>query len=363
MLSSFQYSPLYLYTTTGAGVRDSHMKLPLTVALERDRTDLAILRLLHTAYPGGLSERGGSGNKLPLQLLVESHPGNIDAIRYVAQRCTAAITLTSDPIKRDSPVLLSIDRNLPEVSRLLLILQPEFDPQRLRNLHWKARKIAFLLARRQIFRPSVLQRLAQLAQASPGKGSGGGTTVAALAAAAEVLATAAEGSLRLTGLGSPSTLHRSSTASVSPVSPSVRNSLAQNSARLREINAHLQPRKRHFSSGTIDPRSAHYEFRPVNTAGTAAAGCPLRCYSGEDYELGIIDTSSCTAVDNTVDTTTSYSPTGSEVYNIYHDNPPTSGRHSSCSSPRPVPPAAPINFYLRLYKTNSDAFRLAVTYL
>ena len=363
MLSRFKYSPLYLYTTTGAGVRDSHMKLPLTVALERDRTDLAILRLLHTAYPGGLSERGGSGNKLPLQLLVESHPGNIDAIRYVAQRCTAAITVTSGPIKRDSPVLLSIDRNLPEVSRLLLILQPEFDPQRLRNLHWKARKIAFLLARRQIFRPSVLQRLAQLAQASPGKGSGGGTTVAALAAAAEVLATAAEGSLRLTGLGSPSTLHRSSTASVSPVPPpSVRNSLAQNSARLREINAHLQPRKRHFSSGTIDPRSAHYEFRPVHTA-AAAAGCPLRCYSGEDYELGVIDTSFCTAVDNTVDTTTSYSPTGSEVYNIYHDNPPTSGRHSSCSSPRPVPPAAPINFYLRLYKTNSDAFRLAVTYL
>lgn len=336
------------------------MKLPLTIALERDNIDLQVVRRLYEAYPQALSERGaggggGSGSKLPLQILVENYlhtpTANLAVIDFIARQDTGAILSTSTAVKRDSPMLLALDRNIFEVSRRLLILCPTYNPTLLRNAHWKARKIAFVLAKKQIFRPSVLQRLAQLA-------SGGSAKSADSPNPGNVSPTS---SLRL---------FQSALNSVTAATVSRSGAAAQSHS---GSNYHLKPRRRKNSGnnttngsgsggsgatvglvttfapissptfnerkslpGLFYPEQLHLpHLSPLSPLGLEM-GVGLGSWSGDDSVAG----------------------GGAEGHNIYES---PSSRQSNANSPRNA--AAPVNFYLRLYKTNSDAFRLAVTFL
>lgn len=315
-------------------MRDAHSKLPLTVALERDPVDLRVTQLILEAYPQALTERGGTGNRLPLQSLIETQPRNLAAIDFVARRCCEAITSTSDPLKRDSPVLVAVDRGLHQVSRILLLLRPDADPPRLRELNWRARKIAFLLAKKQIFRPSVLRRLASLASGLSGKSAEGGPNT-----------------------GSPVTT--SSKRRFSGGGVLSRTALLEQCgslAALQELGARAQAQSR-GRAHSVAGAGGHPSFPSLFS--------PAR-HSPPPTTL-TLDTSACPPFDSIVPAC----PSG-DCHDVYHPMDSPSSRRSGCApstgSPRSnggtmVGSGATINFYLRLYKTNSDAFRLAVLFL
>jgi hypothetical protein len=288
-------------------VRDIHLKLPLTIALERDPIDLEVVRLLIDAYPSSLVERGSAASKLPLHHLVDMHPTSICAIHLVASLGTAAITATTEPNKRDSPLDLAIARNLHDVTRRLLLLRPEHDPPRLRSLNWRARKIAFVLAKKQIFRPSVLQRLAQLAAGMSGKSAE--STVTRARSGSDAGSPVPRSSLAVGTGGHPSGPRR--VHSVVPLSTSPNGRL-------------LEP--------TIDFTALPYGE------------------GGAEWESDRL------------------SPVS--MHDIYQPQPvvpsPRQRGSGQGGSPRGGGAGSPqgnVNFYLRLYKTNSDAFRLAVMFL
>jgi hypothetical protein len=278
------------------------------------------VRLLLDAYPGALIERGGPFNKLPLQSLVDTQPRNLDAISFLARRCCEAITLTSDAVKRDSPVLIAQDRGLTEVSRMLLLLRPEAAPATLRELNWRARKIAFVLAKKQIFRPSVLRRLANLAAGlSP-------------------------------NTSSTSALRRFSSGGISPSARTALLECSSATVGLSEASAKVRTRA-HSISHALGPSPRSASPKSFNTlAGTLA---PLVFpQEGDGWDANLASGSG--------DSHDMYHPRDS--HDMYHPRDSPTPRRSGCCSPRGAA-GAPVNFYLRLYKTNSDAFRLAVMFL
>jgi hypothetical protein len=131
-------------------VHDSHGKLPLSVALERDPLNLAVVQLLFEAYPQALAERSVH-NKLPLQLLLEAHhhlrvlkPSTTLVIDYIATMYSDAILLGSSPLQ--CPMSLALEHQWAEVTRRFLVLCPKYNPTLLRQAHWEARRAAFLIA-------------------------------------------------------------------------------------------------------------------------------------------------------------------------------------------------------------------------
>lgn len=397
------------------------MKLPLTIALERDNIDLQVVRRLYEAYPQALAERGGgaggaggggsvgggghSGSKLPLQILVENYlhspHSNLCVVDFIARMYPAAILATSTAIKRDSPMLLALDRNIFDVSRRFLMLCPTYNPTMLRNLHWRARKIAFLLAKRQIFRPSILHRLAQLAAGTSGKGAvstvtcGGGnvsnvspssslkifqSAFSSMTAAAIAAGEAGGGG----GGGSAergSARYSNSNREFQSQSQSHSHS-QQHSDFLREVNAALKPRRRKNSNSAGVGGGGGGAFGGEKSGG-ASSFSPVpspsfgeflpsmsSVYDHHHQELNLphlsptgFDTGTGTSIGAGLSLNTW---SGEDVHDIYGS---PSSRPSLANSPRaadahsPRGGGAPVNFYLRLYKANSDAFRLAVTYL
>lgn len=132
----------------GAAVRDSHMRLPLTICLDRENINLAVVKLLCSVNPIAVTERVGNTDKLPLQLLVESNVPNAAAIFYVAKQYPEAITLSYK--QQDSPYTIALNRKFNPVVRSMMYASggPSFlDLKLFRDLNWEARKIGFLLCR------------------------------------------------------------------------------------------------------------------------------------------------------------------------------------------------------------------------
>jgi hypothetical protein len=130
-----------------------------------------------------------------------------------------------------------------------------------------------------------------------------------------------------------------------------RTVLMQNSALLKDIGAQIKPRrKRSSSKNSITPSASSpgtllsidlTTFTAISTLEDAVEGVGL------DMRLD----------------STSYDECSPDAHNIYHPRDSPTARTSGgpgAGSPRA---SRNINFYLRLYKTNSDAFRLAVTFL
>lgn len=299
------------FCPSGASIRDTHQKLPLTVAVERERIDLRVVQRLYEAYPRALEERG-AGHKTPLQVLVECNPTSLFVVDFLARQHRAAICETSHPLKRDSPMLLALDRHLHHISRRFLTLCPEYDPALLRNLNWKARKCAFLLARGQIFRPSVLRRLAQMAM-------GGSPKCVEPVSPAE--------SMRYQNLLGSS---------------AARTTLASNKVFMSEVNAQILPRRRGNSNSGLPPLMSPHrspggaDYKSIRYPRDPSRGSPTL----QLHDPGL-------------DIPSSYWEECTDVHSIYDNQP----------SVAPSPRGNKVNFYLRLYKTNSDAFRLAVTFL
>lgn len=316
-LNKFDFR-FYFFRLAGASIRDTHQKLPLTVAVERERIDLRVVQRLYYAYPRALQERG-AGQKTPLQVLVECNPTSLFVVDFLARQHRDAICETSHPLKRDSPMLLALDRKLHHISRRFLTLCPAYDPVLLRNMNWKARKIAFLLAKGQIFRPSVLRRLAQMAM-------GGSPKCVEPVSPAE--------SMRFQNLLGSS---------------AARSTLASNKVFMSELNAQILPRRRgnsnsgmplvmspHRSPGAVEYKSMRYPRDTSRGSPTLQLQVPAS---------GLHDSGP--------DVPSSYWEECTDVHSIYDNQP----------SVAPSPRGNKVNFYLRLYKTNSDAFRLAVTFL
>jgi len=191
----------------GAAIRDSHQRLPLTVALERENVHFELVKTLYEAYPQALSEMG-NGKRLPLQILIDTNCNNLLVVDFIARKYPSALFQSTKPAlptaevaaetaataaapittaqpqlpavppmapaapaamtiataanatappsqqevqsrlkySKESPLALALDRNFPPLCRCLLLISPEYDPEKLRSLHWEARKIAFLLA-------------------------------------------------------------------------------------------------------------------------------------------------------------------------------------------------------------------------
>jgi len=288
--------------------------------VERERIDLRIVQHLYAAYPEALAQRCGAGQKTPLQVLVEGNRTNVLVVDFLARHHVDAICSTSHPNKRDSPMLIAIDRELHHISRRFLTLCPTFDPPLLRKLNWQARKIAFLLAKGQIFRPSVLRRLAQMA------------------------------------MGSPKGIEPSS----SPAE-SARHSNLLNGTLMNDLNAQMVPsRRRSNSSSGSNPGSTaniismlaarhspvsheHKSLRyPTSDRLSSPRSSPRKSIPGLRENLSHTDIPA------------SYWEEGCDVHNTNFDSP---------ANTTPSSQKCKFNFFLRLYRQNSDAFRLAVMYL
>lgn len=113
----------------GASIRDSHKRLPLTIAVERDKVSIPLVHRLCAACPDGLKD-APPGCRLPLQVAVDMPRPVVACVRHLAQQYPEAALVTSRPGRQDSPLALSISRNLSHVTRAMLLHCPSQDPDR-----------------------------------------------------------------------------------------------------------------------------------------------------------------------------------------------------------------------------------------
>ena len=122
------------------------MRLPLTIAIDRDKVNYKLVVLLNEAYPVGIREAGPNG-RLALHAAVDQAKPSIASIRYLSKAAPDTILTPTRPDRLDSPLALAAGRRNSEVTRSLLLAIPHQDPVALRNLNWEARRIAFVLSR------------------------------------------------------------------------------------------------------------------------------------------------------------------------------------------------------------------------
>lgn len=134
------------------------MRLPLTICIDRDNISLVVVKMLHAAYPQALSERGPA-DKLPLHVLVEAPSPQSQVVDFVALQYPEAVTMGSK--HQETPVAIALTRDDPVVQRFLLLVAPTVDPLLLRRLNWEARRVAFLLIKATTRRASAVERMAQ----------------------------------------------------------------------------------------------------------------------------------------------------------------------------------------------------------
>eukprot|EP01034_Spumella_vulgaris_P024579 gene24579-30945_t len=145
----------------GASVRDTHMRLPLTICIDRDHINLKVVKMLCAAYPPGLSE-WGPADKLPLHVLVEAPSPQFQVVSFAALQYPEAVTMGSKYNKQqETPIAIALSRDDNQVKRCLLLVAPSTDPQLLRRLNWEARRVAFLLIKATTRRASAVERMAQ----------------------------------------------------------------------------------------------------------------------------------------------------------------------------------------------------------
>ena len=130
----------------GASVKDSQSRLPLAVACEySSHAAFQVVKHLFAAFPDGISSIGQHG-RVPLCIAVESPQPNIACVHFLATKNPEAIWAPMRLGKdQSSPLSIAMAGNKMAVVRTLLMAIPLHDPQRLRDLHWGARKIAILL--------------------------------------------------------------------------------------------------------------------------------------------------------------------------------------------------------------------------
>ena len=135
----------------GAALRDSHLRLPLTIAVERENPSMDVVRLLHAAYPGALQDPGMRG-RLPIHVALESPRISVSCVSYLLQQCPSTGLISySKAGKGDSAVEVASrmrdgrSGSGDELYRAVLRCLPNYDPDSLRELNWAARRIAFVM--------------------------------------------------------------------------------------------------------------------------------------------------------------------------------------------------------------------------
>lgn len=136
----------------GASIRDSHMRFPLMIALERDNIDIHIIKLLYNAYPSAIVEKDHQ-NKFPLQKLIEHYiknEPNLHILDFIARKYPDAIlnySFQHFEKKFDNLIQFAIFYNFYDMIRIFLYIIPNYDPILLKHLNWKIRKYVFLIAK------------------------------------------------------------------------------------------------------------------------------------------------------------------------------------------------------------------------
>lgn len=132
----------------GAAVKDSHQRLPLSMACEfGSHAALQIITALYAAFPEGISS-AGQDKRVPLRIAVEASAPSPACVHFLASRFPEAIYAPMRAGRDESsPLSVAIAHGKDAVIRALLLVVPNQDPQRLRDLNWKARRLAILLGK------------------------------------------------------------------------------------------------------------------------------------------------------------------------------------------------------------------------
>jgi ankyrin repeat protein len=154
-----------------AFARDTNHRLPLMIAIDHlgPNESTAVVELLLEINPNSIKERG-PGGRFPLHVAVEVPKPNLALVRYLAplypealsaeittgllflcliSRSLGSVSVSPSSLasgKGDTPIALCQVNKSQSILRELLLVQPQHDPVTLRELNWKARKIAIFLS-------------------------------------------------------------------------------------------------------------------------------------------------------------------------------------------------------------------------
>lgn len=130
----------------GASTKDTHMRLPLAIAVDRERVNMKLIIELYEAYPAAIRVEASNG-RLPIHIAVDHAEASADCVRYLAKQDPSSILIPTRPGRSDSALHMATARNRSEVIRSLLLALPAHDPPTLKELNWTSRRVAFQLTR------------------------------------------------------------------------------------------------------------------------------------------------------------------------------------------------------------------------
>ena len=339
----------------GASVRDSYNRVPLAIAVENTANNShRIVRALYNAYPDAIRLVGLNG-KLPLQIATEHFAPCQLCVSFLANKYPEAILLAAGSAsvgggggggvgggtKHANPSLSPIDtamrNNAWATVRTLLMVIPQHNPQLLRDLHWRARKVALLLA--------LYRRPEPETEANPSSGRTSPELPRASPLPIALPLAKTKEKLGLGRGGGDRSIEGSSNGAITPrgsitaEATTVELATVEGLAIVDSQEQQKSPPKQEFVAPYVVQLSAQHLLLSVGLSGlqpNSSAGLPLSA-----RREGRERSHSMHSLGGRSDTESSLPG-------------PTARRESS----KPQQ-----NLYLRLYQTNMEAFKLAVRYL